>query len=205
MSEKDLLDMDVSRETINNLKQFAKLVENWGKSINLVSKHSLPHIWQRHISDSAQIAKMIKPQKNWVDLGSGGGFPALVLAILFKEKSPETRITMIESDQRKAAFLLSCSQKLCLNTRVIQKRIEKSEQQNAQVISARALADLSTLIGYAQYHLSPNGKCLFLKGKSYKKEIEIARKEWFFNCKIWPSITNEESAILEIWGISKRV
>ena len=96
-------DLSVSRETLAKLEAFAKLVEKWTAKINLISKASVPHIWDRHILDSLQVFNGAPPVQTWLDLGSGGGFPGIVVAIVAAEKNPDAKITLVESDQRKGA------------------------------------------------------------------------------------------------------
>jgi len=119
----------VSRETYEDLIAFSDLLTKWNRSINLVSPGSIPELWDRHILDSAQLFPMIDESvQHVVDIGTGGGLPGLVLAILFKHHAPQRQMTLIESDKRKCAFLLTVSTTLQLNTTVIAKRIEEVER-----------------------------------------------------------------------------
>ena len=139
--------IDVSRETISLLKRLGLLVEKWNKSINLISKKTVPEIWNRHILDSAQIFYANKKSfKKWLDIGSGAGFPGLVVAILAQEKNIGSETVLVESDKRKCVFLSTVKRELNLNLSIINSRIESCERQQADVISARALADLPSLL-----------------------------------------------------------
>ena len=146
MSAPDAGALDVSRETFARLETYVGLIQKWNPRINLVSRNSLDDLWIRHIEDSLQVARAIPMPDRWVDLGSGGGLPGLVAAILAAEESPDTRFTLIESDQRKSVFLRTVARECDLNVQVISDRIEKAKPQKADVLSARALADLTTLL-----------------------------------------------------------
>lgn len=191
--------LDVSRETFERLEHYEMLLKKWNPKINLVSKATLDEIWDRHIVDSAQIFKMA-PQdaQNWCDLGSGGGFPGMVIAILSRELAPDRKVTLIESDQRKCAFLRTVARETGCRVTVKVDRIEKIAPLNADILSARALADLSSLLGFAQIHLSDGGTCLFPKGASWEKEIEVAQDSWRFEYEAITSETSEDAVILRM-------
>ena len=194
---------NVSRETMERLTAYHDQVVKWTTRINLISISSVPDLWQRHIWDSAQIAVLCRTVRTWVDVGSGGGFPGLVVAILAKEQMPERETVMIESDVRKSTFLRTVIRDLQLNARVIVGRIEDAPPQNAEVMSARALADLTQLLGYAERHLAPEGTAIFLKGETWEKEVEMASETWSFDLRAHKSKTNPKAAILEIKDISR--
>lgn len=203
-AEQALRDLNVSRETMSRLAEFVALLIKWNVAINLVSKTTIDQIWPRHVMDSGQVFDFGRLARHWVDLGSGGGFPGLVVAILALEKAPEMRVTLVESDQRKAAFLRQASQVLGLGTQILSDRIEAIPTLAADVISARALAPLSQLCGFAQHHLAANGKAIFLKGKSAAAEIAEAQKQWCFSLESHISIT-DQSAVVLILGDIKHV
>jgi 16S rRNA (guanine527-N7)-methyltransferase len=132
---------DVSRETIQSLRVYANLLEKWNKTINLVSKSTINHMWERHFLDSAQLWPHIPENaKTLVDIGSGAGFAGLVLAIIGKEKNPNLRVVLIESDTRKCAFMRNVSRETNINVEIITKRIEEVDDLKADVVTARALA-----------------------------------------------------------------
>ncbi|MCT4556840.1 MAG: 16S rRNA (guanine(527)-N(7))-methyltransferase RsmG [Pelagimonas sp.] len=192
-------DLSVSRETIQDLSAYRDLLEKWNPKINLVAKSTLKEAWHRHFLDSAQIYSLAGQNvQTWVDLGSGGGFPGLVVATLAKEKSPRTKFHLIESDQRKSAFLRTVIRELHLNATVYSKRIEDVSDLKADVISARALASLTDLIGFSQHLLTKDGTALFMKGESWGKELEIAKETWRFEHKTHKSLTEENAVILEL-------
>lgn len=195
---------DVSRETMEKLGDLVQLVEKWTSRINLVSTSSRKAIWTRHIADSAQLFDLAPTAgHNWLDLGSGGGFPGLVVAILALEKKPDLAVTLVESDQRKCAFLRTAIRELVLNARVLSTRIEDMEPQAADVISARALADLSTLLGFFARHAGADTTGLFPKGKNWQKELKDARAQWSFDVEPITSVTESEAVILKIKEVSR--
>jgi 16S rRNA (guanine527-N7)-methyltransferase len=191
--------LDVSRETSEKLQAFAAKVLRWNKTINLISKQSAPNIWERHILDSAQIFPLANPTQTWLDLGSGSGFPGIVMAIMGAQD-----ITLVESDQRKATFLREVTRTLSLNATIICKRIEDIPLQNAQIITARALASLTDLLAYASTHLAQSGKAIFPKGRIADKELAEAKQSWHFDHTSLPSRIDPESTIFIIKNIQKR-
>lgn len=198
-----LADLGVSRETIERLERLVSLLTKWNSAINLVSRTSASEAWTRHILDSAQIYALAPATtSHWADLGSGGGFPGLVVAILAAELKPEMRLTLVESDQRKAEFLRQASRNLKLNAQVVAERIESIAGLGADVVSARALAPLDALLGFAHLHLSPEGMSLFSKGATYLAEVEAAKRNWRFELLAMPSKTDAAAAILQVRDLS---
>ena len=193
--------LNVSRETNERLGDFADLLTKWNSTINLVSKSTIGQIWTRHILDSIQIFDHGATANIWVDLGSGGGFPGLVVAILAKEKAPHMQVVLVESDHRKAAFLRTASQALGLTVQVLSSRIESIVPLNADIVSARALAALPQLCSFAAHHLNAGGAAIFLKGKSVEVEIANARKDWKFSLESHPSITDPAAVVLVLKGL----
>ena len=203
MSDQNIGGLNVSRETFERLESYAALVRKWNPKINLISRRSLDQHWTRHFADSAQIFGLADDPTNWVDLGSGGGFPGLVIAILMAEFRQDDQTTLIESDQRKAAFLRTVVRETGVACDVICDRIEAVEKQEATTLSARALADLSKLLGFAEQHLSAGGVAIFPKGATWKKEVEAAQQEWSFELETITSLTEPDAAILKIKGVSR--
>lgn len=189
---------NVSRETLDRLHEFQRLLLKWNKKINLIARSTESEVWTRHILDSLQIYKLYDIGSRWVDLGSGGGFPGLIVAILARVDAPSLAVTLVESDRRKAAFLRTAIRELSLSAMVVTKRIEDMPPANADVVSARALANLDHLLGFASRHLSSKGTALFMKGENWENEVEFARKSWSFEIKAHQSITSADAAILEI-------
>jgi 16S rRNA (guanine527-N7)-methyltransferase len=195
--------LDVSRETMDRFDLLVALVQKWTPVVNLISKASSAQIWDRHVYDSAQVFSARPPEsKTWVDLGSGAGFPGLVVAILAKEHQPGLQVTLVEADQRKATFLSQAVRLLGLSSIVIPERIETLEPQGADVVSARALAPLTVLCGYAHRHLAPGGLAVFLKGAQAAEEVLDARKAWRFDLIRQPSRTDPAATILELRDIA---
>ncbi|WP_299349199.1 16S rRNA (guanine(527)-N(7))-methyltransferase RsmG [uncultured Shimia sp.] len=191
--------LNVSRETSERLVVLAQLLEKWNPRINLVSKSTLNDLWSRHIMDSAQIFDLADPGiASWVDIGSGGGFPGLVVAILAAETNSPYKTTLIESDQRKCAFLRTVLRETDVEGEVISKRIEQADPQNADVMSARALADLNTLFSFAERHLSSEGTMLFPKGVTWQKELKAAQESWSFSHEVITSKTEPNSVIIKV-------
>ena len=201
---KDDILIDVSRETIELLQRLGLLVEKWNKSINLISKKSVPEIWNRHILDSAQIFYAnSKSFKKWLDIGSGAGFPGLVVAILAQDKNIGGETVLVESDKRKCVFLSTVKRELNLNLSIINNRIESCDRQQADVISARALANLPRLLDLSFNHFSDNTTLIFSKGKSWKEELVAAEKTWNFSWEAVTSITDAKSVVLKIGELSR--
>ncbi len=195
---------DVSRETHERMDVYVDILKKWNTKINLVSRSTIPDIWHRHIQDSVQVFQSFPLDKGlWLDIGSGGGLPGIVVAILAAERSPELKISLIESDSRKCAFLRTIARECGLNIKINTDRIEKFEPQEADVLSARALSDLSTLLNFSTIHLRTGGTCIFPKGGQWKKEVDNARKEWTFDYEAIKSNTNPEAVILKISGVAR--
>ena len=189
----------VSRETIAGLEAYEALLQKWNPRINLVSRTTLAEVWHRHFADSAQLWELMpETASNWLDFGSGAGFPALVIATLAKEKKPDLRVVLVESDQRKCAFLINVIAELGLNAEVKAARIEDIPSQNADVISARAVAPLERLLELSALHAHKSTVMLFPKGNSYESELTAARKHWHIEQKAIPSLTDPNSVILKI-------
>ncbi|MEM8693014.1 MAG: 16S rRNA (guanine(527)-N(7))-methyltransferase RsmG [Pseudomonadota bacterium] len=193
----------VSRETSDRLQHLHDLVIRWSTKINLVSRSSISSIWKRHISDSLQFWPLAPPAAVWVDLGSGGGFPALPIACLSAEESPKTNFVLIESDKRKSVFLRTAIRELSLNARVENARVEGVLPQDADVVSARALADLDMLLNYVDRHIKPTGTSLLAKGETWKDEVALAQTNWQFAYEVNKSKTNPGSVILGIKDVSR--
>jgi 16S rRNA (guanine527-N7)-methyltransferase len=198
-----LEEMSVSRETKRSIDTVVEQVQRWNPTINLVSKGSLQDAAQRHCLDSAQLFA-IAPIKSgrWVDLGSGGGFPGLIVAILARELAPGIGVTLVEADKRKATFLKLTAAGLDLNVDVLAERIEHCAPFKADVLSARALASLDVLCHYGKMHLAKSGTALFPKGAAYDQEIVVARRAWSFGLEVIQSVTDDAAKVLKIKDIS---
>lgn len=196
---------DVSRETSARLHSYAALLRKWNPAINLVARSTLNDLENRHIADSVQIFDLAPSNaRHWVDLGSGGGFPGLVIAILATGKSSDLKVTLIESDLRKATFLRTVCRELNLQrAEVLDQRIETAPPQGADVLSARALAPLDQLLGFAERHLAPEGIALFPKGARHADEVDAALASWRFDVQNHPSKTDPQAVVLKLGGIAR--
>lgn len=187
---------------LSKFKKYKELLLKWQKTINLISPASINNIEQRHFIDSSQIAPLIKKDDKVVDLGSGAGFPAMVLSIL-----GINNLTLIESDERKCLFLKEVARVYNLNVFIENMRIEEFSQkypkQKFSVVTARALAELSSLLDYAYPLLLENGRCIFLKGEKADDEIKFALKKYSFHVEHIQSKTDLKAKILVLSNIKK--
>lgn len=199
----------VSRETLDRFALYEDLLARWQKTINLIAPKTLPEIWHRHFADSAQLYPLIPHQaRRLVDLGSGGGFPGLVLAILAAgdpaRASPETRlaVTLVESDTRKAAFLRETARALGIAVDILSSRIESIHKsanlQPIDVITSRALAPLPRLFDLMAPLFGPGTTALLLKGRTVVREVDEARRIWQFDLILEPSRTEPEARIVVV-------
>lgn len=189
--------LNVSRETLARLEAFLALVEKWQPAINLIANGSLPLAWERHVLDSAQLfAFCPKNATHWVDLGSGGGFPGLIIALMAAEYQPTMRVTLVESDKRKATFLMQAARQLDLKVELITDRAETIPPLKADVLSARALASLTALCPLVDRHLNPGGLAIFPKGALADAEVAEARRSWHFEATLMPSQTDPSGRIV---------
>lgn len=189
---------NVSRETFSKLRSYAALLVKWQASINLVSENTLRDLWRRHIWDSAQLVPIV-PERSCVitDLGSGAGFPGLVLSILL-----DMEVNLVESSGKKIAFLREAARLTDANVVLHQGRIEDLSLPKSDVITARALAPLDRLLDLATPILAPSGTCLFLKGARAEEELTEAKKKWKMAVRRFPSATNVNGVILSIQDIA---
>lgn len=196
--------LNVSRETFEMLEAFERLMKKWNKKINLVSPSTLGEFWSRHIEDSLEVWRATRFDGGlWLDLGSGGGLPGVVVAICARDIL-DTSVVLVESDARKCAFLRTVFRELGLKATVITDRIESLEAQGATVISARALASLDALLGFVERHGDKNCCAIFPKGARYRSEISDAELNWRFECASLPSKTRDETTILKITNIERK-
>ncbi|ENN90142.1 16S rRNA (guanine(527)-N(7))-methyltransferase RsmG [Bartonella bovis] len=197
----DLLNIvpSVSRETVENLMRFESLVIQWNKHINLISAATVPVLWIRHILDSAQIYPLHDESLHWCDLGSGGGFPAIVIAIFLKNKKGG-HIDLVESNGKKAAFLRTVIAHLDLPATVHHCRIEEVYQKidKPEIITARGLASLNVLLQLLSPLLTQKTIALLQKGRDYMTEIKNASANWHFDLLKHQSKIDINSVILEI-------
>jgi len=193
---------DVSRETLDKFICYCEMLIKWQKSINLVSNSSLEDMWRRHFYDSAQLIDYIdiknKPLKI-LDLGSGAGFPGLVLSILGAGE-----VHLVEGVGKKCSFMKQIIQKTAIDAIVHNERIEDMAAFPVDLISSRACADLEKLLDLTSRFMTADTQCLFLKGEKAEQELERAAIRWNFTVKKYPSKSEESGMILllsEIKGI----
>jgi 16S rRNA (guanine527-N7)-methyltransferase len=197
------LGVNVSRETSDRLGALVATLMHWQKAINLVGRTTLHDVWVRHILDSAQLVPLIPgTARTLTDLGSGGGFPGLVLAAM----RPDLDMTLIEVDARKAAFLVEASRRMGLKKppSVIIGRVEDVVVAKADVMTARALAPLGQLLRWAERHRTDTAICLFHKGKGWRAELTEAMKDWDISFDPLNSITDRDAVILRIGSYTAR-
>ncbi|MFV0408460.1 MAG: 16S rRNA (guanine(527)-N(7))-methyltransferase RsmG [Paracoccus sp. (in: a-proteobacteria)] len=193
--------MDVSRETEALLNLYVALIRQWNPAINLVAPGTLDDLESRHIVDSAQLVDFADPQEGrWIDFGSGGGLPGIVVAILVRDKP--ISVTLIESDKRKSAFLMTVRRELGLTNLTIKPvRIEALAKDNHAFASARALAPLSDLLPHLHDQLAQQGEAWLLKGRSWEQEVILARKAWSFDLQTYESRTDPKSVVMKLRNI----
>jgi 16S rRNA (guanine527-N7)-methyltransferase len=181
---------------VADLSRFQALLADWNQRLNLVSPGSLAEFWPRHVWDSAQLLDLAPEARVWVDIGAGAGFPGLVLAILLKDRS-QTRVHLVESLAKKCRFLAAVAEALDLPAEVHNARAEDLSIA-ADVVTARAVAPLERLLGYARPYLSRGAIGLFLKGRSADDEIAAARQRWRFDVTAIPSRSDPAGRILKV-------
>ncbi|CDZ72512.1 16S rRNA (guanine(527)-N(7))-methyltransferase [Neorhizobium galegae bv. orientalis] len=190
----------VSRETQEKLEHFSALFQKWAKAINLVAPSTLDELWRRHIADSAQIFQLSPQPRKWLDLGSGGGFPGIITAIFLAE-AQEGWVHLVESNQKKAAFLRVALSETGARGSVHPLRIESASKAlpDCERISARALAELDPLLSYTSaWMIGKETRAFFHKGRDYAAEVEKARGRWVFDLIKHQSAVEPDSVILEI-------
>ncbi len=210
---------NVSRETLDRLSLYIELLSLWQKKINLVSGSTLDDVWSRHIADSAQLFlivrndyEMMNKADGCFDLGSGAGFPGLVMAIMaienetVKDRMPPMQL--VESSAKKCAFMRDVIRKTGAHAQVINKRIESclqiSNSINTRLITARALTSLDELLNFSEPVWREGTKAYFLKGGRFRSEIEEAQMKWEFAFSMISSLTNQDSVILEISDLRRK-
>lgn len=192
-------DTNVSRETLDRLKAYADLLLVWNKKINLIGPSTAPDLWIRHMLDSAQLFPLIPAgTRTLVDLGSGAGFPGLVLGIM-----GVPGVTLVESDQRKCAFLREAARIAGAPVMVLAKRIEDIPPFPADVITARALAPVADLLEWGAPFLTESSLCIFPKGQNVEVELTEAHKRWRIRVDQRPSRTDPRGTILCIGEVSR--
>ena len=195
----------VPREALARLECLAALVSLWNQRVNLLSRRESGRLWHRHILDSAQLAHLAPPAaRTWLDIGSGGGFPALVCAAIAKAEGRPTAFTLVEADGRKVAFLREATRQLAVNATVLHGRIEDLVLPPQDLISARALASLDRLLEYSAPFSHRGTVLLFPKGRQADSELTLARQAWHIRAVRVPSRTDPEATIFRLSEVSPR-
>ena len=199
--------LNVPHETIHRLTRYAELLAHWQKSINLVAPLTLPEVWSRHFADSAQLRSLAPDARLWLDLGSGAGFPGLVVAIL-QAQIPDFRMHLVESNAKKCAFLAevarATSAPVDIHAMRIEQLAESAQSLRPDVVSARALAPLPRLFELAKPFFGGGTRGLFLKGRETEAEIDAARERWDFDARLHPSLTAKDGRIVEVEALRER-
>lgn len=198
----------VSRETVDRLVTYEAMLRRWQKTINLVAASTLPDIWHRHFADSAQLWSYRPPEaKRWLDLGSGAGFPGLVLAIMAAEAGG-THHTLVESDSRKAAFLREAAREVGVAVDILCMRIENPKTRDrvaaSHCVTARALAPLPRLIALSAPYFSPATTGMFLKGREVEAEVAEAEESFAFSAELKPSLTDAHGRVVLLKALTAK-
>jgi 16S rRNA (guanine527-N7)-methyltransferase len=197
----------VPRETIHRLTRYGELLAQWQKRTNLVGPSTLPALWSRHFADSAQLSGLAPNARLWLDLGSGAGFPGLVVAIVQTGK-PDFRMHLVESNRKKCAFLAEVVREtrapVDIHAMRIEDLAESAQSLKPDVVSARALAPLPRLFELVAPFFGERTKGLFPKGREAEAEIEATRKDWEFDFRLIPSLTSPDSQIVEVTELRPR-
>ena len=196
----------VSRETEARLDLYLDLLRQWQAKTNLVAPSTLPHLWTRHVADSLQLVTLAPTAKTWVDLGSGGGFPGIVLACAMAER-PGARVHLVERNSKKAAFLREALRITSVPGIVHATGIEDivdSIEGPIDCVTARALAPLHELIGFAEPLVRKGAKALFLKGQDVEAELTEATKYWNIKPILHSSLTGGQGWIVELDQVERR-
>jgi 16S rRNA (guanine527-N7)-methyltransferase len=197
---------EVSHETLRRLSQLVALVEKWQRAENLIAPGTVAQIWRRHVADSAQLVTLFPDVRRWLDLGSGAGFPGLVVAILLAE-APDARVHLVESNSRKCAFLRTAIRETGAPAVVLEGRIEtvvSTLAEPVEMVTARALAPLDELLDLAEPVLRKGARAAFLKGQDFAREIERTSQSWDIDLVKHQSLVDDSGVVLEIRHADRR-
>lgn len=196
----------VSRETLERLDVYAAELGRWQKAINLVGPKTMDSVWTRHFLDSLQLVDCLPAARRYVDLGSGAGFPGLILAVALADTTG-AEVVLVESNAKKAAFLSHVATRLALPARVVVGRIEDKVPglTAPDVVTARALAPLAQLLEWCEPLLKSGSVGLFPKGRDLDKELEEAARYWHIQCERTASLVERDSTILKVHSITRKL
>jgi len=196
----------VSRETGERLERFVALLRKWQPAENLVSAKTLPEIWRRHVADSAQLVPLFPATRRWLDMGTGAGFPGMVVAMLGAD-TPGSHIHLIESNRRKCAFLRGAIRETGAPATVHEGRAEELLYSFAQPVDrviARAVAPLAGLLELAEPVMRGGVPAAFHKGQDFRAEVDLASQSWAFDLVRHDSLVGEGGVILEISALGRK-
>lgn len=193
---------DVPRGTMAQFDIYAELLIDWQSRMNLVGPSTLPHIWERHFTDSAQLLPLASAGRSWLDVGAGAGFPGLVIALL----DPAARFTLVESIAKKCRFLVEVVEKLGLSNQVIieNRRVETLPRQKFDIITARALAALNQLFNWGLPYAGSGTHWILPKGMRAGEELALAERGFLFDYRLVPSLTDPDARIVIATGVQRR-
>jgi len=200
----DLSDyLSVSRETLQKIEVVVQVLDKWRKTHNLIGPSERDRLWRRHILDSLQVYQYRSEHASkWIDLGSGAGFPALIMACASEDSNE--KFTLVEAVGKKCAFLRAAGREAKLNLTVENCRIESVSRETYDHVTSRALASLPQLYEYSEKFLAKTASCVFLKGKEVLQEIESAQSDWEFDYELHESFSHTEGRILVVKGLNRR-
>ena len=193
---------NVSRETLDNFKRYSQLLAEWQKKINLIGPATTENIWHRHFYDSAQLLPLIKKSgtgglgRKIMDMGSGAGFPGLVLALM-----GENSVYLAEPSAKRCAFLRQVMRETGAGAEILQAKVKDIETFPVDIVTARALAPIATLIEWGLPYLREDGEFWLLKGSRVEEELTLAKKNWNMKTEIFPSKTGNGGKILKLSNI----
>ncbi|MEM8650875.1 MAG: 16S rRNA (guanine(527)-N(7))-methyltransferase RsmG [Pseudomonadota bacterium] len=195
----------VSRETFQKLEIYVDQLKKWQKKTNLIANSTVDDIWHRHVADSLQSVAIRPEARKWVDIGSGGGFPGLVIAACMSEHA-NSSVTLVESNSKKTAFLRQASRQMGANAKVITARIEDAvgDVVSPEIVTARALSSLSNLLELSSHWLMNGATALFHKGREYEQEIRETDGLWTFDLVNHESRISADSVVLEISNLKRQ-
>ncbi len=194
---RSLLQYHLNAPTWERLDAFVDMLRIWNAGVNLVATSTLEDVWSRHILDAAQLFSF-RPKGNlrWLDVGSGAGLPGMVLAIVSEADICDHEFILVEANTRRAEFLKMATRQLGVNVDVVALRIEQCAPVGADIITARAVARIDTLVKLFRPHLANRGRAILPKGKSYRREIRLASRHWRFSWQAFPSLTSADGMIV---------
>ncbi len=194
----------VSRETFHRIEEFQEFFLRWARRTNLVAASTLGDVWTRHVLDSAQLAALAPGASKWLDMGSGGGFPGLIVAFLISDRAGAS-VDLVESNLKKAAFLRAAAGEFALPARVHPKRIKDLAKvlEQPEIVTARALAPLTGLLDMAEPWLARGAAGLFHKGRDYRREVQETVNAWAFDLVEHGSRISRDGVVLEVRNVRR--